>query len=49
MQYTLFIFYRSEISEIIGESQLAPGLVPLSPVYVENWDPFFSHKLSKSE
>ena len=41
MQYTLFNFYRSEIAEILGVSQLAPGLVLLSPVYGAKWDTIF--------
>ena len=41
MQYTLFNLHRCEIAEILGMSQLAPGLVLLSPVYGENWDTIF--------
>ena len=45
MQYTLFKLYRSEIAEILGVSQLAPGLVPHSHVYGTNWDTIFFLKI----
>ena len=45
MQYTLFKLYRSEIADILGVSQLVPGLVPLSPVDGANWDTFFYLKI----
>ena len=51
MQYTLCNLYRSEIAEILGVSQLAPGLVLLSPVgYMGQTGTlfFFSSKFSKS-
>ena len=41
MQYILFKLYKSEIADILGVSQLALGLVPLSPVYGANWDTIF--------
>ena len=45
IQYTLFSLYRSEIAEILGVSQLAPGLVLLSPVYGENAGHLFFFKI----
>ena len=38
IQYILLNLYRTEIAEIVGVSQIAPGLVSLSPVYGANWD-----------
>ena len=48
MQYALFNLYRSEFAEILGVSQLAPGIVLLSPLYGANFltKPFFRFPLS---
>ena len=49
MQYILFNLYKSEIAEILGVSQSAPGLVLLSPVYGANWDIFLAPAVTVGE